>query len=640
MSIEYIHLPLPCGETGKFAGEELRNFLGRCRMKRNIAISMQLNSALGRDEFLLSGCGSYTITGGTETALLYGAYELLKQFGFRFFGPDSWDTVIPEAEIDPPETLVHFQPAFELRGFFAVEKRDTEDFLLWMARNYLNFWTHDVNHPELCRKLGIKLRGNPPSGMHRLFEDYLSPSEYEEKHPEYYALCQGKRISLMGPSNAWNICMSNPDAATQLAENLCTALNPGGKLEQVSALTFAPFDNGHWCECEKCLAQGNRTTRLLRLADHCSRLIREKVKRPVQLIVPAYHETLPPPDMALPENFDYERIAIEFFPIERCYAHTIDDPSCPANVLMKKCYDAWATLKKFRLFVCEYYNVSTFASAAFVFDDTLPHDLAFYRKNGSRYINYMHVSTALWGELALNNCSFAEEIAGKSFSPEDFLEKRYGAAATVMRDFYALLRRFSHLSKPLFHYVGKGKMLPDGSNTEKFSFEQALRCQGNGENYPFFLPGHFEEHESSPLIPSLDETLKLLDEMEELLKKADPAGNNRVQKCLETDRMRFTYTVKRARFMIALLHLFQAEKSGKSEKALSLAAELRGYGEAMRNDTVSVAHIRAAGAPNLKLYVNALTATRLQKLYAEKMMQYHLEVMPFSKDEGFTVHQG
>ncbi len=639
MNVVEIHLPDHCGETVRFAGEELKSFLSRCRLSANVAVAFELDSALGCDEFQLAGHGRYGIKGGSETAMLYGAYELLKQFGFRFFGPDPWDTVIPEGKIILPEVKVHFRPSFELRGFFAVEKRDTEEFLLWMARNGLNFWTSEVNHPELCRKLGMKLRGNPPSGMHRLFEDYLPPSEYAEKHPEYYALHQGKRIFRMEPAESWNICMSNPEAAAQLAENLCAALNPGGGLENVSALTFAPFDNGRWCECENCTAQGNRTARLLLLADRCSKVIRQKVNRPVQLIVPAYHETLPPPDVPLGEDFDYERIAIEFFPIERCYAHMIDDPSCPANALMIKYYDAWAELKKFRLFVCEYYNVSTFASAAFVFDDTMGHDLAFYRQTGSRYINYMHVSTALWGELAVNNCAFASETCGQPFDLTDFLEKRYGpAAAPVMREFNARLRRFSHLAKPLFHYVGKGKMLPDGSNTEKFSFELALKVQS--DESPFFLPGHFEKDVSSDSVPSQEEALRLLDEAEALLKKADPAGNERVRQCLETDRMRLAYTIRRVRFMETLLHLICAEKAGKSGEAQRLAGQLREYGEAMRKDRLSVAHIREKGAPNLKLYVNSLTATRLQKLYAEKMTQYHLEVKPFSADEGFTVHQG
>ena len=635
-----IQLPEPCGETGKFAGEELKSFLSQCRLSADVTVAFELDPALGDEEFLLSGRGSYVVRGGSETALLYGAYELLKQFGFRFFGPDPWDTVIPEGELVPPETHVRFQPAFELRGFFAVEKRDTAEFLLWMARNYLNFWTHETNYPELCRKLGMKLRGNPPSGMHRLFEDFLPPSVYAEKHPEYYALHQGKRIFQMD-AHGWNICTSSRGAAEQLAENLCAALNPGGVLEKVSAVGFAPFDNGSWCECENCAAQGNPTTRMLLLADLCSKAIRKKVKRPVQLIVPAYHETLPPPDMPLGEDFDYERIAIEFFPIERCYAHTIDDPSCPANALLKKCYDAWAGLKKFRLSIGEYYNVSTFGSAALVFDDTMAHDLAFYRRTGSRYINYMHVSTALWGELTLNNGVFAAETGGRPFDLTDFLEKRYGpAAAPVMREFYARLRRFSHLAKPLFHYFGTGETKPGISHFRMARFCLAASLKDPAGELPFFLPGHFEENVSSASVPSLNEALKLLGEAEKLLKQADPAGNERVRKCLETDRMRFEYTVRRVRFTVAMIHLLQAEKAGKNGEALRLAGELREYGEAMRKDRLSVAHIREKGAPNLKLYVNALTVTELQRLYMAKMEQYHQNIEPLSAEEGSIVHQG
>ena len=639
MSRVEIRLPGPCGETGQLAGEELKSFLSRCRLSADIAAAFELDPALGGDEFLLSGRGNYVVRGGSETALLYGTYELLKQFGFRFFGPDPWDTVIPEDELVPPETHVHFRPAFELRGFFAVEKRDTKEFLLWMARNYLNFWTHETNHPELCRKLGMKLRGNPPSGAHRLFEDFLPPSVYAEKHPEYYALHQGKRIFLMNP-HGWNICTSNRNAVEQLAENLCAALNPGGILEKVSAVGFAQIDNGHWCECENCAVQGNPTTRMLQVADLCSKTIRKKVKRPVQLIVPAYLETQPTPDRPLAEDFDYERIAVEFFPIMRCYAHMIDDPSCPANALSKKCYGDWAGLKKFRLSVGEYYNVSTFASAALVFDDSMAHDLAFYRRTGSRFINYMHVSTALWGELAVNNGVFAAETGGRPFDLTDFLEKRYGAAAGAMREFYARLRRFSRLSKQLFHYLGTGEMEPGESHFRMARFCLAASLKDPAGELPFFMPGHFEEHRGTPEMPSLDEALKLLNEAENLLKQADPGGNERIRKCLETDRMRFEYTVRRVRFTVAMIHLLQAEKAGKNDEAQSLAAELREYGEAMRKDRLSVAHIREKGAPNLKLYVNALTVTELQKLYMTKMEQYHQKIAPLSEEEACTVHQG
>ena len=104
--------------------------------------------------------------------------------------------------------------------------------------------------------------------------------------------------------------------------------------------------------------------------------------------------------------------------------------------------------------------------------------------------------------------------------------------------------------------------------------------------------------------------------------------------------MRLDYTVRRADFMVVFLELLRAEKAGDRASAERCAYRLRELGEAMRRDTRAVAHIRSAGAPNLALYVNTLTATQLQNLYAEKMRQYGLAVAPFSQAEGVTVHQG
>ena len=631
-----IHLPDPAGTTAEFAAAELRDLLRKLPDLPPVTVTMCLDPGLMRDEFTLTGRGRYALTGGSEAALLYGVYALLHAFGFRFFGPDPWDTVVPEGRRDLPEVRERFRPRYDLRGFFAIEKRETPEFLLWMARNRLNYWTGEVHSPELCAKLGIRLRGNPPSGMHRLFADFLPPARYAAEHPGYYALHEGRRVWEMGQQTAWNICTSDPDAARVLGENVAEALQ-SGPLASVTSFTFAPFDNGHWCECGRCAAQGNRTTRFLLLADACSKIIRARVSRPVQLIVPAYHETLPVPDKPLPADFDYERIAVEFFPIERCYAHAFADPACRTNAMLKQCYDAWARLGNFRIFVCEYYNVSKFASAAFVFDDSIPGDLGFYAQNAACGITYMHVSTALWGELALTNCAFAAAASGMPFDEADFLTARYGRAAATMKLVYARLRRVSHLAKPFFHYLGTDRVLPETGQPERVSMESSLR-RGDGELLR--LEGHFEEDVSTPENPSLREAVRLLHEAQDLLAAADPAGDARVRQVLETDRMRLDYTVRRADLMVSFLELLRAENAGDRASAERCASRLREIGEAMRRDTLAVAHIRAAGAPNLALYVNTLTATQLQNLYAEKMRQYGLAVAPFSQAEGVTVHQG
>jgi hypothetical protein len=83
MNLVEIHLPDPCGETVRFAGEEPKNFLHRCHLPADVTAEFELDPALKCDEFQLAGHGRYGIKGGSETAMLYGAYELLKQLGFR-----------------------------------------------------------------------------------------------------------------------------------------------------------------------------------------------------------------------------------------------------------------------------------------------------------------------------------------------------------------------------------------------------------------------------------------------------------------------------------------------------------------------------------------------------------------------------
>jgi len=617
------------GETLLFAREELEKFFGLTLISSDLAVTLQKDDSFAEEEYSICGKGDYLLSGGSDTALLYASYRLLEELGFAFLSPDPWDTVVPEKITALPDLAIRTAPRFPWRGFFGVEKRDTPEFLLWMARNGMNFWSLATNHPDLCRKLGMKLRGNPASGTHRLFEDYLNPEQYFAVHPEYYAWDGEKRNPSMVPVDAWNICTSNPEAADQLAENLIRDLNPGGKMEHASFLSFAPFDNGQWCQCEACQSQGNRTTRFLLFADRCSRAIRKAVKRPVWLLVSAYHETLMTPDQPLPDDFDYERIFIEFFPIERCYAHDIDDSSCKTNSQLNFFLQAWAKLKKFRFFVCEYYNVSTFSSAAIPLDRGMEHDLAVYAQAGAAGITYMHVSTALWGELALNNCGFAGAAWGKPFSREAFLKVRYGASAEAMKDFYEKMECFTPLSKPVFHYQGTGELNAAGNNTVTFSIRRSIE----NEERPLALENHCD-------LEKMENALCAMTEAGMILAGVMRSASGVLKERLKCDQMRFDYTLTRLQLTVSLVRIRTAERNGETETAQIEAGKLLVYGEKLREIKEAVQHIRAQGAPNEKMYFNGLTSSCLQNEYAKTLLRYGLTPAPFEPDERVTVIQG
>ena len=71
-----------------------------------------------------------------------------------------------------------------------------------------------------------------------------------------------------------------------------------------------------------------------------------------------------------------------------------------------------------------------------------------------------------------------------------------------------------------------------------------------------------------------------------------------------------------------------------------MAEQLRNRGEKMRQDKTGGKYIREKGAPNYYMYFNALTATRVQQQYAEKMLEYGLGIAPFSPEEGVEIKQG
>jgi len=575
-------------------------------------VVLELSDDLSEQEFTLEGNGGYRICGGSGTALLYGVYELLSALGFRMFSPDEWDLEVPKTlEIKPLD--IHWKPRLEYRGFFVVEARETPSMMRWMAWHKLNLWGAKLHQPELARRFGMKLRGNSPSGMHRAFADFLPPERYYATHPEYFALRDGKRSPDMKRCDADNFCTSNAEAMKVFTDNLTEELEHGS-LADVDLLNLAPFDNGHWCECENCRAIGNIATRMLNVAYAVQKAIAQKVSRPVVLVVPAYHETLIAPDRPLPDDFDYSKVLIQFFPIERCYAHGIDDDSCFANDRMNKNLLAWSSLGKFRLIIGEYYNVSWMVSIAVILDKGMAHDIPYYISHGACGIDYMHVSTALWGELAVNNCAFAAALCDDSFDIGDFCRKRYHAAAEGMEAFYDVLRRATANCKCLKHYQACSYS-PERHRCVNYSLTSRLMS----DSEELFLPGHFElDRDFGPAV-SLETTVRLLHEAETMLQKAlqTVVADELATKRIQMDIRRFQYTRDIIFFLYTFTQLRLAERRGDDMEVKRLAAEWRIIGEALRKEKTMMAHVREVGAPNLSYYKNGLTALHFEQFFNE-----------------------
>jgi len=598
-------------------------------------VELSVDDALGEQEYTIDGdSAGYRIAGGSPVGAMYGAYALLSRLGFRWFSPDEWDEERPGA-LCLPVLHLREKPSFSLRGFFGVERRDSEAFITWMIRNRMNFWAASSGYSELCSQCGFVLRGNPPGGTHRICADFLPPERYFASHPEWYALIDGRRRANMPADNVSdNICFSNDEACMTLALNLAEALE-NGPLSTTTILALAPFDNGIWCQCENCAKLGNKTSQFMHLLYICQKVLKEKVSRKVTLISSAYHEMLPIPSMPLPDDFDYDGVMLEFFPIERCYAHDFNDASCLANNALNARLLDWTRNTRFKVILCEYYNVSTFASMALPLADGMTRDIPYYKSCGVEAMNYMHVSTALWGELAFNNWTFAQKLWNAEADTSDFFEKRYHASASVMRRFYGTLAQASRNCKLLKHYQTV-EVNKDGGLVN-FCVRRRLADLSNPG--PFFPETHFHYDRDEDGLPSLLTTIRLLDEAKAILKEAlAHCDDEIVQQRLLIDMCRFSYTYDIVCFMEALARLRLNEND--ADKAQKAAADLHKYGERLRQEKSMTANIRAEGAPNLKMYINGLTATQCQDAYAALMKKYGLPVAPWQPGELTEIVQG
>ena len=511
--------------------------------------------------------------GNSREGTLNAVYEYLNKLGFRYYNTDK------ALEISPSEIILSdfnyiTTPNFVTRGCYNAFTDDSNlEFINWMTRNRMNMISvNKYFHPYELKKRGIKLL----SGGHEIFYDYLNPNKiypydkkdkiYFEVHPEWFALIDGKRSNRDENNKATegyytgdNICTSNTQGIKELSNNLITSLI-NGKLKYCDLLNLWAYDNGKWCQCESCNSIGNYSTRILMLAYYIINDIKKAYKdrrlgRVVKLIIPIYHETLVPPIIDLPDDFDYENIIITYFPIERCYVHYINDENCTeSNLHLKKSFEEWAIKKerkyKGEVFIGEYFNVSSFASLPFLFTDMIAHDLPYYYRNNARHFYYMHISTDEWGMLTLNNYLIAKLLWNINTNKSEILEEYYNDIypnfRNRMKEFHGILEKASANAKYFKHYQfeEKGKEKPS-----------LMWKMFDKELFPLKHCKFDYRVDDKNAGPSLVESMKLFYDAKKILYEIKGEYETKETKALEIEKMRFDYGYMVLSFLYELVKL-------------------------------------------------------------------------------------
>ncbi len=474
------------------------------------------------------------IYGDNRKATAYGMIEYMNYHGIRFISPDEYSTqYVKELDRSSTEEFdIVEAPSFKSRESYSEFMNDTsEDFLIWGFHNKINrFYIKYTKNPEILHKFCFTTTG----GGHEIWYHYMDinheypykhkifggegkpedPYEvsplykgdengdgiltYGEAHPEWYAEVNGVRTlkrdyelfnRLAYPTGDF-LCTTNEDGTDEFIRLILESLISGENKDCTNFKLFG-LDNGTWCQCEKCRVHKSLSYRLLMFAYKLDKAIKKateegKIKRKITIEIPAYHETLPPPDEPLPEDFDYSRIYVAYYVIERCYVHNINDEKCvETNKFLCDGILDWTNgYYKGEIMIGEYYNVSSFAAMPFVFIERMKNDIPFYHSIGACHLTYLHMLARKHGIQALNNYLYTHLMWNKDADVDVLLDEyftaRYGEHAAKMREIYLELEDAGKNCKYIKHYQGN---IIDGKR-KTFAL---IRCLNEGDQNFFPL---------------------------------------------------------------------------------------------------------------------------------------------------------
>jgi hypothetical protein len=152
--------------------------------------------APGSDEYTIELFGDVAmICGGSDRAILYGAYHLLENLGCRWLAPG--EDFVPKMASAYVSSQGTVQPALKWRGFFFEKLELTDGFIDWLGKQKFNFLflppiplvdRLSADNRENIRRRGLSLM----TGGHTPV--YLLPiGRYSKTHPEWFSVVHGRR---------------------------------------------------------------------------------------------------------------------------------------------------------------------------------------------------------------------------------------------------------------------------------------------------------------------------------------------------------------------------------------------------------------------------------------------------------------
>ncbi len=239
-------------ESSRHSNSQVKIFLGRTAEARRHELAFAKSVTPG-DAFKIVTKGTdLFIFGKGDRGTLYGVYEFLERHGVRWLMPGDMGEIVPaKTTIALQQYKIAQEPAFLYRRFIQLATpKDLRGLnYQWQLRMRLN-----CSFPKSYqKKMGGTIGDGPLSHNYRRLIDKGSYN----RHPEYFAMVNGRRIDPRRKKQYWKMCLSNETVIRTAQKKTLSYLRDHPDIDFFS---LSPNDGKNWCECENCrMLQDNKT---------------------------------------------------------------------------------------------------------------------------------------------------------------------------------------------------------------------------------------------------------------------------------------------------------------------------------------------------------------------------------------------
>jgi hypothetical protein len=384
-----------------------------------------------------------------ERGTLYGVYQFLESLGLRWYRPERWGEYVPKMKrIVLPLGRKTYRPAYKYR--WGIRKyvewqdetaRQRAMARLWAVRSRLNVDLVNTGQAGLITKYGGCFWVNFGDGA---YSQLVPPHEYFAKHPNYFALINGRR----DPNG--QLDLSNPAVQKLVAAQIIAEAraNPEQRI-----FSITPNDNlGLFSQGPKSGAMDDprqkspyggvsMSNRVCEFNNIVARLVAKAVPW-ARIGCLAYSEYTGVPSLvhSLAPNLVVQAAA--YTASYSDYSRSLTDPSSPGNANFLKVLKGYARLTRPPLMTYEYWSGYCWYGPLPIIH-TMVNRLRAYRRY--RVDGVYLESHPSWGPQGLDLYMYGQLLWNPNMNVHKELDRYYqnyfGPAAAPMKRYYQAMEK-------------------------------------------------------------------------------------------------------------------------------------------------------------------------------------------------------